>query len=352
MANEISVAEFSDIVQEFASYKLGIQACSSKTVDEYLLDLRTFFRFLLAKERGIDFESDEFLAIDIRVMDLKRISEITTAQIYDFLMYTGNIRGNQSSAKARKLSSIKGLFKYLVNKRNYFDTNPAQNIETPKSKKALPKFLTLEESIALLECVQNDTQSKNRVRDYAMLTLFLNCGMRVSELVGIKLTDIDPELRSLRVLGKGNKERIIYLNQACRDALSLLIEERRSPKYASVKTKALFLSSRDQCISVKTVQHIVYKYLAMAGLEAKHYSVHKLRHTAATLMYQSGQVDVRVLKDILGHEQLNTTQIYTHVSDTHMQEAMEMNPLAKVAKKKPRRKPSDEVMDDEGDENE
>jgi len=336
LANEISVAEFSDIVQEFASYKLGIQGCSSKTVDEYLLDLRTFFRFLLAKERGIDYESDEFLEIDVRVMDLKRISAITTAQIYDFLMYTGNIRGNQSSAKARKLSSIKGLYKYLVNKRNYLDVNPAQNIETPKSKKALPKFLTLEESIALLDCVQNDVESKNRVRDYAMLTLFLNCGMRVSELVGIKLTDMDPELRSLRVIGKGNKERIIYLNQACRTALAQLIEERRSPKFASVKSKALFLSNREQRISVKTVQHIVYKYLAMAGLEAKHYSVHKLRHTAATLMYQSGQVDVRVLKDILGHEQLNTTQIYTHVSDAHMQEAMEMNPLATVSKPMPK----------------
>ena len=265
-------------------------------------------------------------------MDLARIAQITTSQIYDFLMYTGNIRGNQSAAKARKLSAIKGLYKYLVNKRNYLEVNPAQNIETPKSKKSLPKFLTLEESIRLLECVQNDTESKNRVRDYAMLTLFLNCGMRVSELVGISLTDLDPELRSMRVVGKGNKERIIYLNEACRAVLVPLLSERRSPKYVSVKSKALFLSNRDERISVKTVQYIVYKYLAMAGLEAKHYSVHKLRHTAATLMYQSGQVDVRVLKDILGHEQLNTTQIYTHVSDEHMQSAMEMNPLARKAK--------------------
>jgi site-specific recombinase XerD len=347
VANEISTAEFSAVVQEFASYKLGIQGCSSKTVDEYLLDLRTFFRYLLAKERGIDPESDAFLEIDVRVMDLARIAQITTSQIYDFLMYTGSIRGNQSAAKARKLSSIKGLYKYLVNKRNYIEINPAQNIETPKSKKALPKFLTLEESVALLECVQNDTESKNRVRDYAMLTLFLNCGMRVSELVGISLTDLDPELRSMRVVGKGNKERIIYLNGACRAVLVSLLEERRSPKYAGVKTKALFLSSREERISVKTVQYIVYKYLAKAGLEAKRYSVHKLRHTAATLMYQSGQVDVRVLKDILGHEQLNTTQIYTHVSDEHMQNAMEMNPLAKMSKKTKSKPRNDEFIDDE-----
>ena len=333
MAGEISFAEFSETVQEFASYKLSIQGCSAKTVDEYLLDLRTFFRYLLAKERGIDPESDDFLGIDVRVMDLARISAITTSQIYDFLMYTGTTRGNRWSAKARKLSAIKGLYKYLVNKRNYFEQNPVQNIESPKPKKSLPKFLTLDESLTLLECVRNDTASKNRTRDYAMLTLFLNCGMRVSELVGIRLNDLDSELRSLRVLGKGNKERIIYLNEACRSVLSALIEERKSPKYASVKTQALFVSNRGERISVKTVQHIVYKYLAMAGLEAKHYSVHKLRHTAATLMYQSGKVDVRVLKDILGHEQLNTTQIYTHVSDEHMQHAMDMNPLSKMAKK-------------------
>lgn len=347
MANEISVNEFSDIVREFASYKLGIQGCSSKTVDEYLLDLRTFFRYLLAEELHISPESEEFLEIDVSVMDLDRISRITTAQIYNFMMYTGNIRGNQSAAKARKLSSIKGLYKYLVNKRNYLSVNPAQNIETPKAKKSLPKFLTLEESLALLETVRNDVGSKTRIRDYAMLTLFLNCGMRVSELVGIKLNDLDPALRSMRVIGKGNKERIIYLNEACRSVLIPLIEERCSPKYADIKTKSLFLSNRNECISVKTVQYIVYKYLTMAGLEAKHYSVHKLRHTAATLMYQSGQVDVRVLKDILGHEQLNTTQIYTHVSDAHMQEAMEKNPLAKKATPLPKvaPKPSDEIRD-------
>jgi site-specific recombinase XerD len=216
----------------------------------------------------------------------------------------------------------------LVNKRNYIEFNPAQNIETPKSRKALPKFLTLEESVALLQCVQNDTESKNRVRDYAMLTLFLNCGMRVSELVGINLEDVDNQFRSLTVTGKGNKQRIVYLNEACRKALADHVEERLSEKHKVCTSHALFLSNREQRISVKTVQWLVYKYLDMAGLESKHYSVHKLRHTAATLMYQTGNVDVRVLKDILGHEQLNTTQIYTHVSNRSMEEAMEKNPLA------------------------
>ena len=236
------------------------------------------------------------------------------------------------SAKARKLSAIKGLYKYMTLKRNYFEENPAINIESPKPKKALPKFLNLDESMLLLQAILDDEESNTKERDYCIITLFLNCGMRLSELVGINLTDIDRDLRSLRVLGKGNKERIIYLNGACRDVLRDYIAIRTSPKYENVQTKALFLSRLNKRISVKTVQWMVYKYLELAGLEAKHYSVHKLRHTAATLMYQSGNVDVRVLKDILGHEQLNTTQIYTHVSNESMQSARDQNPLAKIKK--------------------
>ena len=208
------------------------------------------------------------------------------------------------------------------------DENPAANIETPKKQKSLPKFLSVEESLLLLEAVRNDRESKTKVRDYAIRTLFLNCGMRVSELVGIDVRDVDREFRSLTVTGKGNKQRIVYLNSACKAALSDYYMERLGEKYAKVDSPALFLSNREQRISVKTVQWMVYKYLDMAGLESKHYSVHKLRHTAATLMYQSGQVDVRVLKDILGHEQLNTTQIYTHVSNASMEAAMERNPLS------------------------
>lgn len=208
------------------------------------------------------------------------------------------------------------------------EDNPAANIESPKRQQSLPKFLSLEESLLLLNAVKNDTESQSRIRDYAIITLFLNCGMRVSELVGIDLNDVDRQLRSMTVTGKGNKQRIVYLNDACRDALSSYLEERLSEKYQTVNSPALFLSKREQRISVKTVQWMVYKYLDLAGLESKHYSVHKLRHTAATLMYQSGNVDVRVLKDILGHEQLNTTQIYTHVSNRSMEEAMSHNPLA------------------------
>ena len=260
---------------------------------------------------------------------------ITTEMIYDFLLYTGNVRKNMWASKARKLSAIKGLFKFMTVKRGYLEENPAANIESPKKKKTLPKFLSLEESRLLLETVRNDVSSKTRLRDLCIITLFLNCGMRLNELVGISLGDIDRELNHIRVLGKGSKERIIYLNGACRTVLQdYLINYRLIERNRNISDKALFLSNREKRISDKMVQAMVYKYLDMSGLGAKHYSVHKLRHTAATLMYQSGNVDIRVLKDILGHEQLNTTQIYTHVSDKNMMNAMAENPLAEICETK------------------
>ncbi len=328
MNYNIDLKTLPSLVREFASYKSVIQNASEKTISEYLLDLRTFFRFMIARERKIDMTSEEFDNIDTSHIDIDYIRHITTEDIYEFLMYADNTRGNMAAAKARKLSSIKGFFKYLHVKRMMIDENPAINIETPKKKQALPKFLSVDESLLLLEAVKNDRTSKTRIRDYAIITLFLNCGMRVSELVGIDMNDIDRELRSLTVTGKGNKQRIVYLNSACRESLAAYYQERVNENNSKAPSNALFLSNRQQRISVKTVQWMVYKYLDMAGLESKHYSVHKLRHTAATLMYQSGNVDVRVLKDILGHEQLNTTQIYTHVSNRSMQEAMEHNPLS------------------------
>ena len=338
MRHEVNISEFSPIIREFASYKTAIQGCSQRTVEHYLLDLRTFFRYLQAKQDPDLLHSPQaFAKIPINTIDLNFLGRITTEDIFDFLLYADAERENRSSAKARKLSAIKGLFKYLVVKRGYLDINPAVNIESPKQKKALPKFLSLEESVTLLETIAADKDSPNSIRDYAIVTLFLNCGMRLSELVGIDLGDIDPELRSLRVVGKGNKERIIYLNDACQSSLSSYLILRLNGDLARVNDKAVFLSNRMQRMSIKTVQAMVYKYLERAGLGARKLSVHKLRHTAATLMYQSGDVDIRVLKDILGHEQLNTTQIYTHVSDRSAEAAMRHNPLAniKIANPKP-----------------
>ena len=329
MRHEISVSEFSPIIREFASFKTVIQGCSQRTVEQYLIDLRTFFRYLLCEgDAQVLHDPEKFRAITVESVDLDYLRNITTDQIYDFLLFADSERDNQTAAKARKLAAIRALFKFLVNKRGYLTDNPAANIDSPKKKKALPKFLSLEEARALLAAVWNDTDSPNRERDFCIITLFLNCGMRVGELVGINLQDIDPALRSLRVLGKGNKERIIYLNEACRAALQEYLAVRKSERYAQCFDRALFVTNRMARISIQGVQVTVQKYLKMAGLESKHYSVHKLRHTAATLMYQSGAVDIRVLKDILGHEQLNTTQIYTHVSNRNMEEAMRHNPLA------------------------
>ena len=348
MSYQVNIDDFSPILREFASYKTAIQGCSPKTVDEYLLDLRTFFRFLIAKEQNIDPDSDDFCEIPVIDVDIEFIKRISTDKIYDFLLYTGNVRKNMWASKARKLSAIKGLFKYLTVKRGYLEENPAANIESPKHKKTLPKFLSLEESKLLLDTVRNDTQSRTRLRDLCIITLFLNCGMRLNELVGISLSDIDRELAYVRVLGKGSKERIIYLNDACKTVLSdYLLNYRLIEKNRNLSDKALFLSNRDKRISDKMVQAMVYKYLDLSGLGSKHYSVHKLRHTAATLMYQTGNVDIRVLKDILGHEQLNTTQIYTHVSDKNMMDAMAQNPLSGIVNVKADKTESNKNNDDE-----
>ena len=330
----VPLAELPLPVREFAAYKSGIQNCSDKTVSEYLLDLRTFLRWIVATREGVDIESEEFLKIDISGLDLAFFASVRTTEIYSFLQYTGTVRKNLWAAKARKLVSIRMLYRYLVTKTKQLDTNPAADIEAPKKSRTLPKFLTLEESLLLLSTIKNDKDARGVVRDYAIVTLFLNCGMRVSELCGIDLTDVSRDLRSLRVTGKGAKERIIYLNEACQAALADYLPLRHQEQNGKTsREKALFLSNRGGRISVKTVQWMVYKYLDMAGLGDRHLSVHKLRHTAATLMYQSGEVDVRVLKDILGHEQLNTTQIYTHVSNAGMERAMSHNPLSQVTRR-------------------
>ncbi len=328
-------------VKEFASYKLSIENCSAKTVDEYVLDLRTFFRYMISVRHGIRLHSDEFYSLDLSTVDIEFVRSIRTDEIYEFLLYVGRDRNNSWSAKARKLSAIKSYYKFLTVKKHYLDENPAINIDSPKRKKTLPKHLNIDESTALLKAIKNDTESKTRPRDYAIITLFLNCGMRLSELVNIDINHLDSELRCVKVTGKGAKERIIYLNDACKSAIIEHLKTQNTNK--PQPNSPLFLSLRDQRISPKTVQHIVYKYLDLAGLEYKGFSVHKLRHTAATLMYQSGRVDVRVLKDILGHEQLNTTQIYTHVSGEHMESAMYSNPLSDIsAPKNPDYKKRDE----------
>ncbi len=336
MQTLIELEKLPEAIRSFVSYKTTVQGRSKKTMDEYALDLRTFSRWLSAKRSGADpagMDEKEFASIDISELPTEVYGEVTPDEIYEFLFYALNSRANQSSARARKLSALRSFYKYLTVVRRVFENDPTANIEGPQKKKSLPRFLSLEESEALLAAVEADEESKTRARDYCILTLFLNCGMRLSELCGIDLADVDRTMESLRVTGKGAKERVIYLNDACREALRDWLAVRNTDPEI-VDRNALFLSSRHKRISNKTVQWMVYKYLDAAGLGNRSLSTHKLRHTAATLMYQTGGVDIRVLKDILGHEQLGTTQIYTHVSDESMKLAIENNPLAGLAKKK------------------
>ncbi len=331
-------------MRDFASYKTAVQGCSQKTVDEYLNDLRTFSRYLAVCRSGGKPTADILAETEIASLDDEFYTSVTAEEIYNFITFASDILGNKRAAKARKLSTVKVFYKYLTQKKHIMEKSPAADIEGPKAKRSLPKYLSITESVSLLEAVKNDTDSKTRARDFAILTLFLNCGMRLSELAGISLSDLEPTLASVRVIGKGSKERVIYLNNACRAAIADYLPVRYGTVHTGPREDALFLSSRAQRISVKTVQWMVKKYLGLAGLEYKHYSTHKLRHTAATLMYQTGEVDIRVLKDILGHEQLTTTQIYTHVSDKGMRDAMEHNPLADIEIKEKHKKVSSDAV--------
>ena len=322
---------FPSFLKEYASYVAMIKGNSEKTVCEYLLDIRTFFRYMIARDSG---ENENFEDISIRHLTLADADAITPQHIVDFLMFAGFERDNNTTTRMRKLSALRSLFHYLHGKKHLIDSDPTADIDAPKKNRTLPKYLTVEEAVRLLETVKNDTESKTRKRDYAIITLFLNTGMRLSELVGLDLQSFDSELNTVKVRGKGDKERIIYLNAAAKSAVSDYLRERLDPKYVATSEKALFLSLREQRISNKTVQWMVHRYLGLAGLGNRGLSVHKLRHTAATLMYQTGKVDIRVLKDILGHEQLNTTQIYTHVVDRNIEDAMNENPLGDITIKK------------------
>ena len=267
--------------------------------------------------------------ISIRNMSLDTVSKITLDDIHSFLFYLTNTYSSKAATRARKVSSIRVFFNYLCNKAGLIEKNPAQNLETPKLDKRIPKYLTLDDSKKLLEAV-NDMDDRNKERDYAIITLFLNCGMRLSELVGINIKDINFNDQKLNVIGKGNKERTIYLNSACMNAVNkyLAVRPHDNVKYDS--KDALFLSERRERISNRTVQYIVKQELKRAGLDTNKYSVHKLRHTAATLMYKYGNVDIRALQELLGHESISTTEIYTHVDNSQIRNAVESNPLANI----------------------
>lgn len=327
--------EAPEILNSFLTYHENIKGHSAKTIDEYFLDLRMFFRYLKG-QRGLCPVGADFEEISIKDIDIEFVKKITLSEVYQFLAFLSRDRdtpnkgrnsggGLSPASRARKIATIRSFFKYLTNKEKLLDENPIKELESPKIKKTLPRYLSLNESLRLLEAVDG----ANSERDYCIITLFLNCGLRISELIGLNLTDIHEE--HIRVLGKGNKERIVYINDACAQAINGYMQKRKHlrPK----EPKALFISRNGNRVSRSAVHDMVKKTLLKANIDPSRYSSHKLRHTAATLMLQNG-VDVRTLQELLGHDHLNTTQIYTHVDNSELRTAAKANPLSKVQKYK------------------
>ena len=303
-----------------------VKMLSERTIEEYYLDTRMFLKYICNMTHESPCEVEEE---DISGMTAEELRKITISDIYNFIFYTADERHNSDKARYRKISALRSFFKYLSKTAGIIKDDPMNNIEIPVPKRALPKYLSLDESRHLLDSSDNG----DSVRDYCILTLFLNCGMRLSELVGINISDIDFNEFFIKVLGKGNKERIIYLNPACVSAIESYLEIRLDNEKASDEP-ALFLSNRNKRISKRRVQQIVEESLDKAGLGGKGITTHKLRHTAATLMYQYGETDILTLKEVLGHSNISTTEIYTHLAKESTRNAVNSNPLAEVKKKK------------------
>ena len=312
------------IIMEFLNYMSNVRGRSDNTIDEYYRDLRTFFRFII-KDRGLIDKDVPIDDIDISGVDLEMAGSVTVSEIILFLNYCKDERKNEAATRARKTSSLKDFYKYLTVKTHKLSYDPTEELEAPRKGKKLPKYLTLEESLKLLEAVDGEFKE----RDYCILIFFLNCGLRRSELVGIDLSDINSDY-VLKVRGKGNKERVLTLNKACVSALKEYLKVR--PVNGIRDKNALFISRKNCRMTGKGVYHMVNHYMTKIGKGDQGYSPHKLRHTAATLMYQKGGVDIRTLQAILGHSSLGTTQIYTHIADEQIQKGLDANPLSKPRK--------------------
>lgn len=320
------LAQCPAVLKEYLGYTQTIRGRSENTINEYFIDIRTFLRYM-KQLRGLvppTLSEDE---IDITDVDIAFLASITLTDVYEYMNYLRNERSNSNKTRARKTSSLRMFFKYLTDYTHALETNPVRNLDTPKQKKSLPRYLTLDQATALLGTVDGDYAE----RDYCMIVLFLNCGLRRAELVNINLDDISFTDHTLRVRGKGNKERMLYLNTACQQALEQYIKVR--PVDGVQDKRALFLSRLKRRISLQGVHYVIKNYLQRVD-GAETMTVHKLRHTAATLMYQQGNVDLRVLQNILGHENLGTTEIYTHLSNEQLENAAQSNPLSQITMKK------------------
>ncbi|EIW6613631.1 tyrosine recombinase XerC [Clostridium perfringens] len=314
-------------VIEFLNYLENVKGKSLNTVKGYSVDLGLFFKFLKVYkglENNIELEKIE----EVEISDLgdNFIKDITLSDIYAFLAFLEKVRNNSAYARARKVATLKSFFKFLNSKIKLIDENPTVELESPKINKRHPVYLTLDQSITVLNSM--DKGNKNYYRDYCILTLFLNCGMRLSELCNIEIEKIKGD--TLTIIGKGNKERTVYLNEASIAAIENYLKNRNDSKATEEAKKYLFLSSKYRPINKRSVEILVKKHIENAGFKDQKYTPHKLRHTAATLMYKYGNVDIRSLQNILGHENISTTQIYTHVDDETLREAVKTNPLANI----------------------
>lgn len=316
-----------EFLNSFLDYSNVILNKSPNTIKEYNYDLSNFLKFI--KVHYSLTNETEFDKIDVSDFTLDTLKKIKLDDLHTYLAYLKNTHNAKAATRARKVSALRTFFNYLTQKANILEINPAQNLETPKLDRRIPKYLSLDESKDLLNVVHNE-ENRNNERDYAIITIFLNCGIRLAELVNINISDINFSDEKLNVIGKGNKERTIYLNKACIKAIEDYIKVRPRDAVKSDSRDALFLSERRERISRRTVQYVVKRELQKAGLDINKYSVHKLRHTAATLMYQYGNVDIRALQELLGHESISTTEIYTHVDNSQVRAAVESNPLANI----------------------
>lgn len=318
-----------DYLKSFLFYLETILNRSTKTVDAYYVDLRLYLSFIYCKNKGIDFSDEK---VDISSVPIEYVKNATLNDIYEYLHFVSRERNNNAKTRARKASSLRRFYNYLTVKAGLFELDPTKELEIPSQKKSLPKYLTLEESYTIL----NNVTTPDPERDFCILTLFLNCGMRLSELVGINLSDIRDtgEGTTLRLLGKGNKERIVYLNSACIAAVNAYKEVRGKDKKVIKDKNALFLNRNGGRLTGRRVQQIVEKILADNGLSGRGLSPHKLRHTAATMLYQHADIDILVLKELLGHVNVGTTEIYTHLSNKELKKAADASPFVEVKKRK------------------
>ncbi|MBO5449211.1 MAG: tyrosine recombinase XerC [Ruminococcus sp.] len=311
-------------LEDFLTHLKIVKDRADRTEEAYYIDIRTFLRYLNIKH-GSAGSDQEWNCIKISETPIEWIESFTLNDAYTYLKYLKDVRSNSAKTRARKTSALRQFYNYLYSKAKLINSDPIDELETPKPRQTLPKYLTLNQSLQLLQNIEsNHTQ-----RDYCIITLFLNCGMRLSELVALNLSDYSKENQTLKLFGKGSKERIVSLNPACISALDNYISVR-----PDTDEEAIFLSANKKRISKRRVQQIVEEMLERAGLSELGITTHKLRHTAATLMYQHGNVDTLVLKDILGHESIATTEIYTHLADEQLKEAADANPLSKIKKNK------------------